>query len=43
VQNSLTNATDMVFGGSTENHLAAIVGDTTNGFAASIPIGLTTY
>ncbi len=42
-QNSITNATDMVFGGSTENLLAAIVGDTTHGFAASIPIGLTTY
>jgi protocatechuate 3,4-dioxygenase beta subunit len=42
-QNSVTNSTDMVFGGSTENLVAAITGDTTNGYAATLPIGLSSY
>ncbi len=42
-QNSTTVATDMVFGGSDENLVAAITGSTSAGFVASIPIGLASY
>ena len=42
-QNSVTNATDMVFGGSVEGLLAAVTGDTSSGYAASLPIGVASY
>lgn len=42
-QNSTTVATDMVFGGNDENLVAAVTGNTTSGYVATIPIGLTTY
>ena len=42
-QNSVTNATDMVFGASVENLVAAVAGSTTSGYAASLPIGLASY
>jgi hypothetical protein len=39
----VTNATDMVFGGSVEGLLAAVTGDTSSGYAASLPIGVASY
>jgi protocatechuate 3,4-dioxygenase beta subunit len=42
-QNTTTNATDMVFGGSVDGLLATVTGDTTSGFAASLPVGLASY
>ena len=42
-QNSVTDDTDMVFGGSDEYLVAAITGSTTSGYAASLPVGLASY
>jgi protocatechuate 3,4-dioxygenase beta subunit len=42
-QNTTTNATDMVFGGSVDGLLAAVTGDATSGYAATLPIGLASY
>jgi len=42
-QNSTTVATDMVFAGSDEYLVAAVTGSNTSGYAASLPVGLTTY
>jgi hypothetical protein len=33
----------MVFGASDENLVAAITGSTTSGYAASLPVGLSSY
>ena len=42
-QYSTTNATDQVFGATTESLLAAVTGSTASGYAASLPVGLATY
>jgi protocatechuate 3,4-dioxygenase beta subunit len=42
-QNSTTNATDQVFGNSDEYLVAAVTGNTTSGYAASLPVGLELY
>ena len=42
-QNSTTVATDMVFAGSDEYLVAAVTGSVTSGYAANLPVGLTTY
>lgn len=42
-QNSTTNATDQVFGSSDEYVLAAVTGNASSGYAASLPLGVTSY
>jgi protocatechuate 3,4-dioxygenase beta subunit len=42
-QSATTDSTDMVFGASDENLVAAITGSTTSGYAASLPVGLSSY
>jgi protocatechuate 3,4-dioxygenase beta subunit len=42
-QSSTTVASDMVFSGSDENLVAAVTGNTTSGYVATLPVGLTTY
>jgi protocatechuate 3,4-dioxygenase beta subunit len=42
-QNATTVATDMVFAGSDEHLVAAVTGSSSSGYAATLPIGLTTY
>jgi protocatechuate 3,4-dioxygenase beta subunit len=42
-QNSTTNATDQVFGSSEEYLVAAVTGNATSGYAASLPVGLESY
>ena len=42
-QDGTTNATDQVFGSSDEYLVAAVTGNTTSGYVATLPVGLTTY